>query len=135
MSTTSTQSAQIYENATEGLQTLTKLWETMLNIIHSVSTASGSSLTVEPDLIALQKTRRELEQLLKSLQSTASWLDNVDMPEHSNQSDSEEYVELLKENKSAVEEAERVSDQLRRLLSKSYALQLLMEMLQVSSKE
>lgn len=103
MSTTSTQSAQIYENATEGLQTLTKLWETMLNIIHSVSTASGSSLTVEPDLIALQKTRRELEQLLKSLQSTASWLDNVDMPEHSNQSDSEEYVELLKENKSAVE--------------------------------
>ncbi|CEG82036.1 hypothetical protein RMATCC62417_16166 [Rhizopus microsporus] len=103
MSTTSTQSAQIYENATEGLQTLTTLWETMLNIIHSVSTASGSSLTVEPDLIALQKTRRELEQLLKSLQSTASWLDNIDMPEHNDQSDSEEYVELLKENKSAVE--------------------------------
>ncbi|CEG69238.1 hypothetical protein RMATCC62417_05344 [Rhizopus microsporus] len=135
MSTTSTQSTQIYENATEGLQTLTKLWDTMLNIIHAVSTASGSSLTVEPDLIALQKTRQELDQLLKSLQSTASWLDDVDLPEHSNQSDSEEYVELLKENKSAVEEAERVSDQLRRLLSKSYALQLLMELLQMSSKE
>ncbi|CEJ05208.1 hypothetical protein RMCBS344292_19154 [Rhizopus microsporus] len=103
MSTTSTQSTQIYENAAEGLQTLTKLWDTMLNIIHAVSTASGSSLTVEPDLIALQKTRQELDQLLKSLQSTASWLDDVDLPEHSNQSDSEEYVELLKENKSAVE--------------------------------
>ncbi|KAG0742642.1 hypothetical protein G6F57_002537 [Rhizopus arrhizus] len=132
-----TKSLQVYENANKGLLTLTELWETMLKIIRSVSTASGSSLTVEPDLVALQKSRQDLESLLRTLRSTTNWLETNELPEKNKaeETESKEYIELMKENKMAAEEADRVTEQLRRLLNKSYALQLQMEMLHVSSQE
>ncbi|KAG1055864.1 hypothetical protein G6F43_002205 [Rhizopus delemar] len=132
-----TKSLQVYENANKGLLTLTELWETMLKIIRSVSTASGSSLTVEPDLVALQKSRQDLESLLRTLRSTTNWLETNELPEKNKaeEIESKEYIELMKENKMATEEADRVTEQLRRLLNKSYALQLQMEMLHVSSQE
>ncbi|EIE85627.1 hypothetical protein G6F46_000625 [Rhizopus delemar] len=132
-----TKSLQVYENANKGLLTLTELWETMLKIIRSVSTASGSSLTVEPDLVALQKSRQDLESLLRTLRSTTNWLETNELPEKNKaeEIESKEYIELMRENKMATEEADRVTEQLRRLLNKSYALQLQMEMLHVSSQE
>lgn len=100
-----TKSLQVYENANKGLLTLTELWETMLKIIRSVSTASGSSLTVEPDLVALQKSRQDLESLLRTLRSTTNWLETNELPEKNKaeETESKEYIELMKENKMAAE--------------------------------
>lgn len=68
-------STQIYDNANQALVTLSNLWQTMLQIIQTVSDASASSLTVEPDLVQLQKTRKEYEQLVSSLKTTLTWLE------------------------------------------------------------
>ncbi|KAI8088121.1 hypothetical protein BDF21DRAFT_211233 [Thamnidium elegans] len=68
-------SAQVYDNANQALITLSNLWQTMLQIIQTVSDASASSLTVEPDLVQLQKSRKEYEQLVSSLKTTITWLE------------------------------------------------------------
>lgn len=74
-------SAEVYNNANEALVTLSNLWQTMLQIIQTVSDASASSLTVEPDLVQLQKARKAYEQLISSLKSTVTWLENNQLKE------------------------------------------------------
>ncbi|KAI9247855.1 hypothetical protein BY458DRAFT_536669 [Sporodiniella umbellata] len=129
-------SSQVYEHANDALLTLTSLWETMLKIIRSVSTASGSSLTVEPNLVELQKSRKEFERLTKLLQTTTAWLEQHERPKKApEQTNSADWQLLSKENEEAVKEADSVNEQLRQLLDKSYTLQLQMEMLHVSAQE
>jgi hypothetical protein len=72
MSSTSTE--KVYNNANDALDTLSNLWQTMLQIIQAVSTASASSLTAEPDLVKLQKTRKEYETLMNLLKTKVEWL-------------------------------------------------------------
>ncbi|CAO3697968.1 unnamed protein product [Rhizopus stolonifer] len=110
-----TNSLQVYENSNKALLTLTALWETMLKIIRSVSTASGSSLTVEPDLLVLQKTRKEFEILLKSLQLISAWLEQNPLSKN-DQPNSKEWTELTKENELVVKEADSVNEQLKQML-------------------
>lgn len=69
-------STQVYDSANQALVTLSNLWQTMLQIIQTVSDASASSLTVEPDLVQLQKTRKEYEHLVSSLKTTLTWLED-----------------------------------------------------------
>lgn len=66
--------SEVNTNVNEALVTLSNLWQKMLQIIQAVSATSASSLTVEPDLVALQKIRKEYEQLMTSLKTTAAWL-------------------------------------------------------------
>lgn len=70
----STTVSEVNTIVNEALITLSNLWQKMLQIIQAVSATSASSLTVEPDLVALQKIRKEYEQLMTSLKTTATWL-------------------------------------------------------------
>lgn len=88
----------VYDNANEALNTLSNLWQTMLQIIQAVSAASASSLTVEPDLVSLQKARKEYEELLASLNQKVQWLEKNKLPEINEQVESEEIKNALKEH-------------------------------------
>lgn len=65
---------EVYDKSTDALNTLSNIWQSMLQILQDVSAATASSLTVEPDLLKLQKARKDYEQLLNSLGSTLEWL-------------------------------------------------------------
>ncbi|KAI8642184.1 hypothetical protein BD408DRAFT_187213 [Parasitella parasitica] len=88
---------QIYNKANESLDTLSNLWQIMLQIIQAVSSASASSLTAEPDLVKLQKTRKEYEQLVASLKSNVEWLQKNQVNEHDLQLETEAYKSSMVE--------------------------------------
>jgi hypothetical protein len=89
---------EVYNNANEALDTLSNLWQTMLQIIQAVSAASASSLTVEPDLAKLQKARKDFEQLITLLKTKVAWLDSNQLLEVNRQPESEELANDLKEH-------------------------------------
>jgi hypothetical protein len=91
-------SVEVYNNANEALITLSNLWQTMLQIIQAVSNASASSLTVEPDLVQLQKSRKDYEQLVTSLNATITWLEANKLAESNDKSDLEELTNSLEEH-------------------------------------
>lgn len=98
---------QVYDKANDSLDILSNLWQTMLQIIQAVSLASASSLTVEPDLAKLQKTRKEYEQLMASLKSNVEWLQKNEINESDLQSETEAYRSSLTEQ----EELQTVKNQ------------------------
>ncbi|KAG2232813.1 hypothetical protein INT48_005681 [Thamnidium elegans] len=127
-------SAQVYDNANQALITLSNLWQTMLQIIQTVSDASASSLTVEPDLVQLQKSRKEYEQLVSSLKTTITWLEANQLKQVES-IDSPDLQESIREHEQLQEKSVIVSDKLKRMLNQSYALQFQLEMLFTSSQD
>ncbi|GAA5816254.1 hypothetical protein MFLAVUS_009780 [Mucor flavus] len=127
-------STQVYDSANQALVTLSNLWQTMLQIIQTVSDASASSLTVEPDLVQLQKTRKEYEQLVSSLKTTLTWLE-ANKLKHVESIDSPDLQESIQEHERLQEKSFVVSDKLKRMLNQSYALQFQLEMLFTSSQD
>ncbi|OBZ90812.1 hypothetical protein A0J61_01141 [Choanephora cucurbitarum] len=127
--------SEVYNYADNGLNTLSTLRQVMLQIIEAVSSASASSLTVEPDLVSLQKLRKEYEQLMAAFKSTVEWLDTNQLTEQDLQAKMPDRETKLKENAELKEESARVNDQLKRMLNQSYALQLQIEMLLNSSQD
>ncbi|KAI8992672.1 hypothetical protein BDB01DRAFT_446075 [Pilobolus umbonatus] len=125
---------EVYQKVNVAIETLSNLWESMLKMIQAVSAASASSLTVEPDLIQLQKVRKHYEQLLTSLRSTVNWLENNEIKAASS-SNYKNIVLLEKEQAGLKEESERVTTQLKGMISQSYALQFQMEMFLSSSQK
>ncbi|OAD06743.1 hypothetical protein MUCCIDRAFT_107330 [Mucor lusitanicus CBS 277.49] len=107
----------------------------MLQIIQAVSSASAASLTVEPDLAKLQKTRKEYEQLMTTLKSNVEWLEKNEVNENELDLETEAYTSGLVEQEALRKESTRVNDQLKRLLNQSYALQFQLEMLFTSSQD
>ncbi|KAI9485261.1 MAG: hypothetical protein EXX96DRAFT_603622 [Benjaminiella poitrasii] len=130
----STSEADVLNNSNNALETLSNLWYTMLQIIQAVSSASASSLTVEPDLAKLQKARKEYEQLKTSLRKTAEWLESNQLEEEL-ENETTEYKNKLIVQEDLQKKQLRVNDQLKRLLSQSYALQFQLEMLFTSSQD
>ncbi|CAO3609403.1 unnamed protein product [Mucor fragilis] len=126
---------EIYNKANGSLDTLSNLWQTMLQIIQEVSLASAASLTVEPDLAKLQKTRKEYEQLMTTLKSDVAWLEKNKVKENELDVETEIYTSGLVEQEALQTESTRVNDQLKRLLNQSYALQFQLEMLFTSSQD
>ncbi|KAG1115242.1 hypothetical protein G6F42_013984 [Rhizopus arrhizus] len=126
---------EIYSKANESLDTLSNLWQTMLQIIQAVSLASAASLTVEPDLAKLQKTRKEYEQLMTTLKTNVAWLEKNQLNESELDVETETYTSGLVEQDILQKESTRVNDQLKRLLNQSYALQFQLEMLFTSSQD
>ncbi|CAO0800931.1 unnamed protein product [Mucor circinelloides] len=126
---------EIYNKANESLDTLSNLWQTMLQIIQAVSLASAASLTVEPDLAKLQKTRKEYEQLMTTLKTNVAWLEKNQLNESELDVETETYTSGLVEQDILQKESTRVNDQLKRLLNQSYALQFQLEMLFTSSQD
>jgi hypothetical protein len=98
---------QVYDKANDSLDTLSNLWQTMLQIIQAVSSASASSLTVEPDLAKLQKIRKEYELLMASLKSNVEWLQKNEINENDLQLETETYRSSLTEQ----EELQMVKNQ------------------------
>lgn len=88
---------EIYNKANGSLDTLSNLWQTMLQIIQEVSLASAASLTVEPDLAKLQKTRKEYEQLMTTLKSDVAWLEKNKVKENELDVETEIYTSGLVE--------------------------------------
>lgn len=88
---------EIYNKANDSLDTLSNLWQTMLQIIQAVSSASAASLTVEPDLAKLQKTRKEYEQLMTTLKSNVEWLEKNEVNENELDLETEAYTSGLVE--------------------------------------
>jgi len=88
---------EIYSKANESLDTLSNLWQTMLQIIQAVSLASAASLTVEPDLAKLQKTRKEYEQLMTTLKTNVAWLEKNQLNESELDVETETYTSGLVE--------------------------------------
>ncbi|GAN06633.1 hypothetical protein MAM1_0130d06120 [Mucor ambiguus] len=126
---------EIYNKANNSLDTLSNLWQTMLQIIQAVSSASAASLTVEPDLAKLQETRKEYEQLMTTLKSDVEWLEKNKVNENELDLETETYKLGLVEQEVLQKESTRVNDQLKRLLNQSYALQFQLEMLFTSSQD
>jgi hypothetical protein len=93
----STATGQVYNNANDALNTLSNLWQTMLQIIQAVSAASASSLTAEPDLAKLQKTRKEYETLMNSLKAKVEWLQANQLKQNELELETENYKSDLKE--------------------------------------
>ncbi|KAI8327891.1 hypothetical protein BD560DRAFT_441983 [Blakeslea trispora] len=127
--------SEVYNCTDSALNTLSNLRQAMLQIIEAVSSASASSLTVEPDLVSLQQKRKEYEQLMTSFKSATEWLQNNRLTEQDLQAELPDRETKLKENAELKEESARVNDQLKRMLNQSYALQLQIEMLLNSSQD
>lgn len=88
---------EYYNKSTGALDTLSDIWQSMLQILQDVSAASASSLTVEPDLIKLQKARKDYEQLLVTLKAAIEWLQSNQLNEEDLQSETEIYKTSLQE--------------------------------------
>ncbi|KAI7904425.1 uncharacterized protein BX663DRAFT_342224 [Cokeromyces recurvatus] len=133
--TATTLTENVFNNANVALETLSNLWYTMLQIIQAVSSASASSLTVEPDLAKLQKTRKEYEQLKNSFRKTVEWLESNKLKDEELEKETEKYKDSLNEQEKLQKEQLRVNDQLKRLLNQTYAMQFQIEMLFASCQD
>lgn len=91
-------SVDVYNNATEALTTLSNLWQAMLQLIQAVSDASASSLTVEPDLVKHQRSRKEYEELKTSLNATITWLEKNKLTDSDKNKESKELSESLQQH-------------------------------------
>ncbi|KAI8077240.1 uncharacterized protein B0P05DRAFT_124045 [Gilbertella persicaria] len=126
---------EVYNNTENALELLSNIRHMMLQIIQAVSSASAASLTVEPDLVSLQKARKEYEQLMSSFKSTVDWLQHNQLRSEDLEAQSPDYEADIKQQAKLEEESMRVNDQLKRLLNQSYALQFQIEMLFNSSQD
>ncbi|KAI8879002.1 hypothetical protein K501DRAFT_227394 [Backusella circina FSU 941] len=124
---------EVYEKSNQALETLSNLWQSMLDIIQAVSASSAASLTAEPDLAGLQNARKEYEQLVSTLKTLTTWLDENKLDV--NREQEETNSELLQEQDQLKQEAAHVSDKLKRMISQSYALQFQIELYLSSSQQ
>lgn len=90
-------SIEVYNHTNDALDTLSNLWQTILQIIQAVSVASASSLTAEPDLAKLQKTRKEYETLMNSLKTKVEWLQTNQLKQEEIEAKTENYRSDLEE--------------------------------------
>ena len=84
---------KVYNESNNALDTLSSIWEATLTLLRAITEASNNSLRAEPDLMQLQKHRKDLDALLEKLKTQATWLqDNknkVARDEGENESNSE----------------------------------------------
>ncbi|KAI8142472.1 hypothetical protein BJV82DRAFT_669620 [Fennellomyces sp. T-0311] len=125
---------KVYQESNNALDTLSSIWDTMLTLLRAITEASNNSLRAEPDLVQLQKHRKDLDALLEKLKTQASWLQqNKNELDHSaNDVSRPELDRVLQEQNALRQESIQLSEQLKRLLSQSYALQFQMDMLLAS---
>ncbi|KAL1933151.1 hypothetical protein VTP01DRAFT_8829 [Rhizomucor pusillus] len=131
---------EIYRGCNEALDTLADVWDHMLKLLQNVSQASGKSLRVEPNLTELQQSRRDLDNLFAKLKSSATWLQ-----EHKQALDGSRVMtdttgqqqlhSAIREQDQLRQESIRVSEQVKALLSQSYALQFQLDMLLASCQD
>ncbi|ORY94435.1 hypothetical protein BCR43DRAFT_525652 [Syncephalastrum racemosum] len=119
-----------HRQANEALNTLAKAWGSMMTIMQAVADASDQSMRQEPKLADLQQARNDLDALFKQLKSSATAL-QPHSPKSLISRDAD--TASLEEERRLREESARVSDQIKQLLSQSYALQFQMDMLLASS--
>ena len=65
---------KVYDESNNALDTLSSTWEVTLALLRAIAEASNNSLRAEPDLMQLQKHRKELDALLEKLKTQATWL-------------------------------------------------------------
>lgn len=63
-----------HRQASEALDTLAKIWGSMIAIMQAVADASDQSMRQEPKLADLQQARNDLDDLFKRLKATATAL-------------------------------------------------------------
>ncbi|KAI8339507.1 hypothetical protein BC941DRAFT_420673 [Chlamydoabsidia padenii] len=130
-----TTSQQVYTETNQALDTLSDVWESMLKVLKEVSAAAATSLTMEPDLDQLQKTRKEYEALMAQLKTKVAWIQDHRL-EHKQDMDQEELdPSLLKEQQQLRQTSQNVSNQLKQILSQSYSLQFQIDMLLSASHD
>ncbi|KAG2227150.1 hypothetical protein INT45_003880 [Circinella minor] len=126
---------KVYNESNNALDTLSNIWESTLTLLRAITEASSNSLRAEPDLMQLQKLRKDLDALLEKLKGQATWLqdnkDKVGRKEGENELNPE-LNQALEEQRALRQESIQLSDQLKQLLSQSYALQFQMDMLLAS---
>ncbi|KAJ8663209.1 hypothetical protein O0I10_001386 [Lichtheimia ornata] len=126
----------LYNQSSDALSTLGDVWDKILAVVQSVSEAASESLRSEPNLVQLQKDRRELDALFDTLKKQVAWIQENKSALNTIQDTPDNEIEQeLKEQKELRETSDRLSDQIKRLLSQSYALQFQTDMLLASSHD
>ncbi|CDH50307.1 predicted protein [Lichtheimia corymbifera JMRC:FSU:9682] len=126
----------LYNQSSDALSTLGDVWDKILAVMQSVSEAASESLRSEPNLVQLQKDRRELDALFDTLKKQVAWIQENKSALNTIQDTPDNEIEQeLKEQKELRETSDRLSDQIKRLLSQSYALQFQTDMLLASSHD
>ncbi|CDS13625.1 hypothetical protein LRAMOSA05801 [Lichtheimia ramosa] len=126
----------LYSQSSDALCTLGDVWDKTLALMQSVSEAASDSLRSEPNLVQLQKDRRELDALFDTLKKQVAWIqENKSTLNTIQDTPDDELEQELKEQKELRETSDRLSDQIKRLLSQSYALQFQTDMLLASSHD
>ncbi|KAI8099625.1 uncharacterized protein BX664DRAFT_355030 [Halteromyces radiatus] len=127
---------QVYTETNEALDTLSEVWESMLKVLNQVSAAAASSFTLDPDLDQLSKTRKEYEALLTRLKTKVAWIQD-NRPYNNKQQQEQQQLDplLLEEQQQLRQSSQAVSDQLKDILSQSYALQFQIDMLLSASHD
>lgn len=64
----------LYNQSSDALCTLGDVWDKTLALMQSVSEAASESLRNEPNLVQLQKDRRELDALFDTLKKQVAWI-------------------------------------------------------------
>lgn len=64
----------LYNQSSDALSTLGDVWDKILAVVQSVSEAASESLRSEPNLVQLQKDRRELDALFDTLKKQVAWI-------------------------------------------------------------
>lgn len=64
----------LYSQSSDALCTLGDVWDKTLALMQSVSEAASESLRNEPNLVQLQKDRRELDALFDTLKKQVAWI-------------------------------------------------------------
>ncbi|KAI7886617.1 hypothetical protein K492DRAFT_203145 [Lichtheimia hyalospora FSU 10163] len=126
----------LYGQSNDALSTLGDVWDKILALMQSVSEAASDSLRNEPNLVQLQEDRRELDALFDILKKQVAWIqENKSTLNTIQDTPDNELEQELKEQKELRETSDRLSDQIKRLLSQSYALQFQTDMLLASSHD
>ncbi|KAI9267945.1 hypothetical protein BDA99DRAFT_535470 [Phascolomyces articulosus] len=125
---------KVYQESNNALDTLSNIWESTLTLLRAITDASSNSLRAEPDLMQLQKHRKDLDALFEQLKTQATWLqENKEKIGKLGANElNPELDQALEEQRVLRQESIQLSDQLKQLLSQSYALQFQMDMLLAS---
>ncbi|KAI9491075.1 hypothetical protein BDB00DRAFT_874760 [Zychaea mexicana] len=125
---------KVYQESNSALDTLSSVWEATLDLLRVITEASSNSMRSEPNLMQLQKHRKSLDALLDQLKTQSTWLqENKDKANRTEAVESNPGLDqALQEQRELRQESIQLSDQLKQLLSQSYALQFQMDMLLAS---
>ncbi|KAI8379187.1 uncharacterized protein BYT42DRAFT_317042 [Radiomyces spectabilis] len=132
------ESKTVYDECNSALDILAQVGDSVRTLLQIVAGQTAKTLTAEPDLAALQKARKHHDQLLAKLQASAEKLAGyqsaVDSPDAA-MTDSSEMESLAKEHEELRKESVSVSNELKEMLSQTYALQFQIDMLLASSRD